>query len=378
MNAYAEWLRHEPTDDTWPAWRQAGVEQGYETSLLSPPIEPLEDDVHGLEADGGAPPSELEYEPVDEGEPPFPGESIIGARPKAITLIKTNKPMSWAEIMAEPDEPVPTIAPGIPKVGLTVLAGSPKVGKSLYLTETALTVGRTLLVFEEGSRSGIAYRLRRQAEALNVKEPDLRLLHLAHMRLDNRENVKRLRELVAEYKPVMVGLDPLNRLHGADENRPSQMTPVMDALAGIAYDFGCSVTCVHHLGKPSMERRGDIWDRFRGASSIRSGTDSNLILDNAGHQLHLVGEFRDAEPLSRYLVLDRDTLTFSEGEAPDASKVKAVDLLAFVLERGETGAREVMAAFGCSRNIAKERLDALAELDKFEGARGEWRWFPRA
>jgi len=176
---------------------------------------------------------------------------------------------------------------------------SPKVGKSLYLTQTALTVGRSLLVFEEGSRSGIAYRLRRQAQALNIAEPELRLLHLQHIRLDNRGNVARLRDLVAEYRPVMVGLDPLNRLHGADENRPSQMTPVMDALAGIAYDFETAVVCIHHLGKPSMERRGDIWDRFRGARPSARGTDSNLILDAAGDQLHLVGEFRDAEPLSR-------------------------------------------------------------------------------
>jgi hypothetical protein len=278
--------------------------------------------------------------------------------------------------MAEPDAPAPTIIPGIPEVGLTVLAGSPKVGKSLYLTQTALTVGKSLLVFEEGSRGGIAYRLRRQAEALNVAEPELRMLHLQHVKLDNRATVKALREMVAEYQPVMVGLDPLNRLHGADENRPTQMTPVMDALAGIAYDFKCAVVVVHHLSKPSMERRGDIWDRFRGASSIRSGTDSNLILDNAGDQLHLVGEFRDAEPLSRYLTLDRDTLTFSDGEAPKGTgKVERTALVALIRERGQVTASDVMAAFGIrSKHTALDALEASG-ADSFTGMRGALTYF---
>jgi hypothetical protein len=317
---------------------------------------------------------EPEYVPID-GEPPWPGEPVIGARSHSVHASAGLSALSWTDIMAEPDAPVPTLIPGIPEVGLTVLAGSPKVGKSLYLTQTALTVGRSLLIFEEGSRPGIAYRLRRQAEALNVNEPDLRLLHLAHVRLDNRDTVKRLRELVAEYQPVMVGLDPLNRLHGADENRPSQMTPVMDALSGIAYDFHCSVTCVHHLGKPSMERRGDIWDRFRGASSIRSGTDSNLILDTAGDQLHLVGEFRDAEPLSRYLTLDRDTLTFSDGEPPKGTgKVDRTILLALIRDRGQATARDVMTAFNVSKMTALAALEASG-ADSFSGLRGTLTYF---
>jgi len=293
-------------------------------------------------------------------------------------LSKRLEPMAWAEITAQPDNPPPTLAPGIPQVGLTVLAGPPKVGKSLWLTQTAIAAGgRALVVFEEGSLGGVAYRLRRQAAALAVSEPALHVLHRQRVRLDDKRSVAALRALVADLGPVLVGFDPLNRLHGADENRPSQMTPIMDALAGIAYDYGTAVVAIHHTGKPSVERRGGTFDLFRGASSIRSGTDANLVLQAAGERLHLVGEFRDAEPLSMYLRLDRDRLTFSETDAPDASKVKAGDLLAFVRETGEVGAAEVALRFGCSRNTAKARLDDLAELDSFTGPRGERRWFAR-
>ncbi|MGA2512801.1 MAG: hypothetical protein ABSG37_04190 [Candidatus Limnocylindrales bacterium] len=79
----------------------------------------------------------FDYIPVAE-EPPWPDEPAIGGRPRpARSGTKPLVALDWAAIMAEPDEPVPTLIPGIPKVGLAVLAGSPKVGKSLFLTQTA-------------------------------------------------------------------------------------------------------------------------------------------------------------------------------------------------------------------------------------------------
>jgi RecA-family ATPase len=114
-------------------------------------------------------------------------------------------------------------------------------------------------------------------------------MHRQRVRLDNRQGVNRLRSFVEQLNPCLVGLDPLNRLHGADDNRPTQMTPVIDALAGIAYDYSCAIVAIHHLAKPSAERRGDVWDRFRGAGAIRLGTVADLAPDGSGDRMKLVG-----------------------------------------------------------------------------------------
>lgn len=294
---------------------------------------------------------------------------VHSSRPSGLVV------MSWTDIMAEPDEPPPMLARGVPKVGLTVLAGPPKVGKTLYASQTALTSAkRPLMILEEGSRTGIAYRLRRQASALGVPPPDIAVLLRQHIRLDERGSVSRLRDQVAEWRPDLVLCDPLNRLHGGDENRPSQMTPVMDALAGIAYDFDCAVLANHHLAKPSAERRGDIWDRFRGATSIRSGTDANLIMDGNGAIVRLYGEFRDAEPMSEYIELDRDTLLFHEADGPKVvGKVDPDALRAYMEEAGRVTAADVMARFGVkSKATALKALDDLPEADRFEGAHGRF------
>lgn len=279
--------------------------------------------------------------------------------------------------MAEPPEPPPAHRFGIPKVGVTVLAGSPKVGKTLLACQLALELDAPILmVIEEGSRRGISFRLWKQASGLEVAEPQITVLHRQGIRLDQRASVQKLRTLVAELKPALVVMDPLNRLHGADENKPTQMTPVMDSLASIAYDHACAVVCIHHLAKPSMERKGDVWDRFRGAGSIRSGTDANIALDgtNSDH-VKLVGEYRDAEPRVEWLELDRESLLFAPIDTPEAKaalKVDPIALRAFVEERGQVTADQVMAEFP----VIKSRVTAIVYLrnlgcDEFKGARNK-------
>lgn len=308
-------------------------------------------------------------------EPPdlFPSDEPIqsGPRPSARPARSAVVAIPWSELMANPPAVPPQLRPGVPEVGVTVLAGSPKVGKTLWAFQAALELRRpALLVIEEGTLAGIAYRLSRQAAELGIDNPPLTIVHRQRIRLDNASSVDRLRAVVETIRPALVVMDPLNRLHGADENRPTQMTPVMDALAGIAYDFQTAVLCIHHLSKPSMERRGDVWDRFRGASSIRSGTDANLALDGgSGDRVHLVGEFRDAEPLSQYLELDRDALLFHEADAPEPpAKVDPSALRAFVERRQQVVASQVMAEFGVSKNTALRSLRALG-CDEFEGPR---------
>lgn len=280
------------------------------------------------------------------------------------------KTLSWPEIIAQPPDPPPTIRPGVPEVGVAVLAGAPKVGKTLLASQWALESGRsTLLVIEEGSLAGISYRLRRQADALGIVEPQVHLALRNRLRLDDPEALKRLRDWIDWEEIKLVVLDPLNRLHGADENRPSDMTRVMDAMAELAYGVFTSVLAIHHLSKPSAERRGDIWDRFRGASSIRSGTDANLVMDATGDTVHLVGEFRDAEPLSEWMELDRDTLTFRPTDAPEAVvKVDPTELRTFVEGRGQVVGKQVMDQFGVTKVTALRALRALG-CDEYVGLR---------
>lgn len=346
------------------------------------------------------------YEPVDDGwtERPVPigsAEAARAGRPLSAAELngaKVLRTMDLAELDAAQPDPPPMLGI-IPKVGLTVLAGPPKIGKSLLASQMALcvaqsldagdspasaipflghdlaevlgdTIGAALLVMEEGSIAGISYRIRYQRGALGIEDALVNVAHRQRIRLDEKASRVALRAWVKEWRPSLVVLDPLNRLHGADENRPTQMTPVMDAMAALAYDHGCAVVAIHHLAKPSAERRGDVWDRFRGASSIRSGTDANLAMDGAGARVELVGEYRDAEPLKTFLELDRESLTFRLAEAPTLpSKIDRDELDVFLRDKVQVTVREVAVKFAASKNTAQTALDSLG-LDTYDGPRG--------
>jgi hypothetical protein len=340
---------------------------------------------------------EPSYEPV---EPAWPDEPAIGGRQRTALELnggKVLRTMGLEELEKAEPNPPPMLGI-IPKVGLTVIAGPPKIGKSLLASQMALCVGEVppdeqnapapmflghdlsqelgdqigaaLLVMEEGSLAGISYRIRHQRVSLGIEDAVVNVAHRQRIRLDEKASRVALRDWVATWKPSLVVLDPLNRLHGADENRPTQMTPVMDAMAGIAYEFGCAVLAVHHLAKPSAERRGDIWDRFRGASSIRSGTDANLAMDGAGARVELVGEYRDAEPLHQYLELDRESVSFTLAEAPTLpGKVDRDELDAFLSPLKQVSVRQVALHFKTSKNTAQTALDVLG-LDTYDGPRG--------
>ncbi len=302
--------------------------------------------------------------------------------------------VSLADLMAEPDTEPPWAVDGIvPQVGVTVLAGPPKVGKTLLVQSMALAAadrarphevlgrdvrrGPVLYVLEEGSRAGLRYRVHRQASALGITDAAVAFAYRQHVRLDDRNSLARLRGEVQALRPVLVVVDPLNRVHSRNEDKATEMTPVMDALAGVAYDFRTAVVAIHHVGKPSESRTGQ--DRLRGSGAIRSGTDANLILDGSGI-LRLEGEYRDAERLSMSLRLDPDTLLLEQSDAPErGGKIAPADLLAFITERGQVNARAVMEQWTVTRNTAKAALDGLdrAAIDSAEDARLGRIWFPR-
>ena len=111
--------------------------------------------------------------------------------------------------MAQPAEPPPTVRPGVPEVGVTILAGAPKAGKTLWVSQMALESRRpVLLIVEEGALAAISYRLRRQAHERGIETPPITLMHRQRVRLDDRASVAALRAHVTEAQPALIIFDP--------------------------------------------------------------------------------------------------------------------------------------------------------------------------
>jgi hypothetical protein len=94
------------------------------------------------------------------------------------------------------------------------------------------------------------------------------------------------------------------------------------------------------------------------------------LLDGTGDRIKLVGEFRDAEPMTEWLELDREALLFRHADPPEApSKVDPFALRTFVEDRGQVVARQVVETFGVSKPTAIKSLRGIGR-DKYAEARG--------
>lgn len=83
----------------------------------------------------------------------------------------------------------------------------------------------------------------------------------------NINAVKWLERQCCEMRLVI--LDPLSRLHEADENSNSEMKMLMKILISTAKKTGCAIVVAHHTNKHSiLSGQGDLQQSSRGASCI--------------------------------------------------------------------------------------------------------------
>jgi AAA domain len=179
--------------------------------------------------------------------------------------------------------------------GAGILGGAPKTGKSFLALELAVAVasgtlgaghwavatpGPVLLLAAEDPLAVVVQRLTALAAARArtlvtlpvdlIVEPSVRL----------PDGLPRLAATVAQRRPVLLILDPLIRVHRADENSAPEMAAVLDGLRTLARDSGCAVLLVHHARKaPALSSLGH---GLRGSSDLPAFGDSNLYLRRLG------------------------------------------------------------------------------------------------
>ncbi|UCF68081.1 MAG: AAA family ATPase [Acidobacteriota bacterium] len=192
-------------------------------------------------------------------------------------------------------------------VGL--IGGEPKSFKSYAALDLAVAVasgtpclrhypvrrtGTVLLYAAEDAPTIVRERLEGicKAAGLDLRDIPVQVITSTRLRLDTDEDRKRLRHTVATLRPVLLVLDPFIRLHRADENQSSEISPMLAYLRDLQRDFAIAVTVVHHAKKgASRERPGQA---LRGSSEFHGWGDSNLYLQRKGDTLTLSIEHRAA------------------------------------------------------------------------------------
>ena len=217
-------------------------------------------------------------------------------------------------------------------LGVGILGGEPKVGKTFLALDLAVSVasgtpclrrfptqqaGRVLLFVAEDPPYAVRQRLEGIAHAAGVdfETLDIHVITAPTLRLDYKEHQKALQATVASLKPILLVLDPFVRLHAIDENVASEVAPLLAYLRSLQRCHRTAVALVHHARKGAAHERGG--QALRGSSELHAWGDSNLYLRRNGQQLQLSIEHRAAR--------GADRLPLALNDNPPALALEVID-----------------------------------------------------
>jgi len=199
--------------------------------------------------------------------------------------------------------------------GVGVIGGSPKTFKSWMALEMAVSLAsgtpclgafaparpsRVLLYMAEDAQTVVRKRLDSLCSFRNIELSSLEIFVITAdtLRLDLPSDQRRLRETVDQYRPDMLLLDPLVRLHRIDENSCGEISALLAVLRALQRRYDMAVVLVHHTRKNGSASRPGL--ALRGSSDIHAFGDTNLYLRRTHDKITLTIEHRAApspEPL---------------------------------------------------------------------------------
>lgn len=192
-----------------------------------------------------------------------------------------------------------------------IVGGAPKCCKSWLGLDLALSVasgtpclgcfeverkGPALVYLAEDAVPMVRERIQGICDfrSLDIGHLDLHIIDAPALRLDLDSDRNRLVNSIDLLKPRLLLLDPLVRLHRADENSSADISAILGFLRELQRRFEMSVILVHHMSK---KHRAQLGQALRGSGDLHAFGDCNAYLIRKAGKLLLSMEHRFAPAL---------------------------------------------------------------------------------
>ena len=199
-----------------------------------------------------------------------------------------------------------------------IIGGNPKSYKTWMALEMAVAVasgsaclttfavpaaGPVLLYAAEDSQSDLRQRLESLAHhhTIALAHLDIRVITVDSLRLDRTADQQRLAATLLLYRPALLILDPLVRLHAIDENAAGEIAALLGYLRALQRQSGSAIALVHHA-KKNVAAQGGAGYSLRGSSDLYAWVDSFLYLRRHHSQLMLSAEHRSASSAGPFVL----------------------------------------------------------------------------
>lgn len=254
------------------------------------------------------------------------------------TSIKTGK---WLKEQTFP--PLAFAVPILIPEGLTLLAGSPKTGKSLLALQVSLACSTGGILFGEKCIKRPVIYLALEDDDRNMQERCLKMLggsrdsipdkfgYLTH--IDKRVMIPTVAAWIKKHPDGIIIIDTLARAMEPARNGEGAYerdVRIVSSLADIAHShMGCSIMIVTHTRKAKSD---DPLERVSGTYGVTGSIDTTLVLDRKrGQQAGIISVISRKIPDDEFAMELKDPYGWSVvganlTEASLAAQLKAINL----------------------------------------------------
>jgi AAA domain len=194
----------------------------------------------------------------------------------------------------------------VPKQSISLLVGDSGLGKSPFLYQAAISVaagvpflgkavrpGRVLYMDSENGIAQVWDTISRVSSFLGLSDvPDGLLMWNLNDASGFGQKGNELEDLVREFRPDWVIIDPINSVFNDIEQEATVATQHLQTLRALMANYHLSFTGVHHVRKSSENPKekpkplekadlSDFFNRARGSKVLVNGTDVRLGIDRA-------------------------------------------------------------------------------------------------
>jgi archaellum biogenesis ATPase FlaH len=279
---------------------------------------------------------------------------------------------------------IPTIRWAVKNIipeGLALLAGKPKMGKSILALNLCIAValGTKALGYADTERGTVLYlaledvkrRLKSRLAQCLTGESAIRMIIPEKLMFATewpRMGAGGLQKLEKELAPIrdmkMVVIDTLKMIRPIEKDTNKRIYDLdyepIQRLKSFADRHGIAVVLVHHLRKSAGE---DVMDTMSGSFGLTGASDTNIVLTRstglADAKLHIVG--RDIEAAEYAMKFNPDTLSWNiMGYADQVLNTDAQQkILDAFPERDELSRSEIIDVTGLRQNYVSKMLNKL-------------------
>jgi hypothetical protein len=292
------------------------------------------------------------------------------------------KTITDTELLAKDIPPVNFIIPGLlPATGLAVVGGSPKMGKSLMMTDLGLAIsggGRFLNVFDVGVREVLYLCLedteQRMQERIRTMQPDCPGSDRIHLAFDWEDNgddtLGHLGSLLENHAEVeIVIIDTISRFSKSLVG--GQYTKQYEGFAGLkkfADTHNILIVIVHHLRKSKSH---DPFEMLYGSNAMSGAADLIWILqrERGEDYAKLIVSGRDVPDQTLPLKLVESLLTWivDDQATEDLLGPELMKVFEILYNKGvPMSLEEISIASGFKKPVLSKYLKILIEHGDIE------------